>query len=137
MAKKYLHLILLFGLLQCCIVAQAQPMVEVKQGLLMGKTVTFSEHEFINIDKEIDVYLGVPYAEPPVRFEYPVEKSAWNGTWNATYTRSDCYQNAFYNNEVAFQPSEDCLYLNIYVPRGVSELSVGVNLSERVSTDEY
>ena len=124
MAKKYLYLILLFGFLQCCIVTQAQstvePVVEVKQGLLMGKTVTFSEHEFVNIHKEIDVYLGVPFAEPPVRFEYPVEKSAWNGTWNATYTRPDCYQNKIYNNEVAFQPSEDCLYLHIYAPKGVS-----------------
>ena len=103
----------------------------------MGKTVTFSEHEFINIHKEIDVYLGVPFAEPPVRFEYPVEKSAWNGSWNATYTRPDCYQNKIYNNEVAFQPSEDCLYLNIYAPRGVSKLSVVVNLSVFFHDDKY
>ena len=40
----------------------------------MGKTVMFSEHEFINIDRELDVYEGVPFAEPPVRFEYPREK---------------------------------------------------------------
>ena len=103
------------------VIAQAQPMVEVQQGTLIGKTVTFSEHEFINIDKEIDIYLGVPYAEPPVRFEYPVEKSAWNGTWNATYARPGCYQNKIYKNAFEIDVSEDCLYLNIFVPRGVSE----------------
>ena len=98
----------------------AEPLVEVEQGILMGKTVMFSENEFINIDRELDVYEGVPFAEPPVRFEHPVKKSAWDGTWNATYVRPSCYQQSLYVIKDQLELSEDCLYLNIYVPNGVS-----------------
>ena len=73
-----------------------------------------------NIDRELDVYEGVPFAEPPVRFEHPVKKAAWDGTWNATYVRPSCYQQSLYVIKDQLELSEDCLYLNIYVPNGVS-----------------
>ena len=100
----------------------AQPIVEVEQGFLMGKTVTFSEHEYINIDKELDVYEGIPFAESPVRFEYPVKKTAWDGTYNATYLRPSCFQDSLWVIMDQLEVSEDCLYLNIYVPHGVSKV---------------
>ncbi len=117
------HFCFHFGLLWLLNVAslantQAQPVVQVEQGMLLGKTVLFSEQEYINIDRELDVYEGVPFAEPPIRFEYPVKKAAWNGTYNATYVRPSCYQVSPYVE--GLEVSEDCLYMNIYVPRGVS-----------------
>ena len=106
------------------VLTNAQPLAEVEQGPVMGKTVLFSEHEYINVDKELDVYLGVPFAEPPVRFEHPVKKSAWDGTWNASYIRPTCYQDSLYTAKDQLEVSEDCLYLNIYVPHGVSIVSM-------------
>ena len=121
MHRNTLHYLLVVAVattIMCQI--NAQPSVVVEQGTLMGKTVMFSEHEFINIDRELDVYEGVPFAEPPVRFEYPVKKTAWSGTWDATYVRPSCYQQSRFVDRDGLQVSEDCLYLNIYVPNGVS-----------------
>ncbi|XP_054009877.1 esterase FE4-like [Hylaeus anthracinus] len=62
-------------------------------------------------------YLGIPYAEPPIgylRFKGP---QPWSRTWNTTYYAtkdgSPCIQRGS-NKEVV--GSEDCLYLNVYVP---------------------
>ncbi|XP_072039269.1 acetylcholinesterase-like [Amphiura filiformis] len=116
-----------FGLLLIVTSSNAQqPIVEVEQGLLMGKTVMFSEHEYINVDREIDVYEGVPFAEPPVRFEHPVKKTTWDGTYNATYVRPSCYQESLYVIKDQLEVSEDCLYLNIYAPRGITDAAVMV-----------
>ncbi|XP_072038915.1 acetylcholinesterase-like [Amphiura filiformis] len=126
MASQTCH----FGFMLACLLSLstlstilAQPVVRVEQGMLMGKTVMFSEHEYINIDRELDVYEGVPYAEAPVRFEHPVKKTAWAGTYDATYARPSCYQAP---TQDIVQVSEDCLYMNIYVPRGVTNAAVMV-----------
>ncbi|XP_076300653.1 esterase E4 [Lasioglossum baleicum] len=62
-------------------------------------------------------YLGVPYAEPPIgdlRFRSP---QSWTGTWNVTYDAvadgNKCLQSAHHGQIVG---SEDCLYLNIFLP---------------------
>ncbi len=63
-------------------------------------------------------YFGVPYAEAPVgnlRFKAPVEKLEWFGELDATKFANDPIQHPMY-----FGCSEDCLYLNIYVPKCVS-----------------
>ncbi|XP_033625263.1 cholinesterase 1-like [Asterias rubens] len=90
----------------------AQPTVNVSQGMLLGNTVT-TRYQFRNID--IDAYIGVPFAEPPTgaqRFRPPVALESWEGTWNATYARDACAQSVI-------RSSEDCLYLNVYVPEDV------------------
>ena len=114
-----LHLTLLLGMCSLNLIkVEAQPLVEVEQGTLKGKTVQFAEQEFININRDIHAYEGVPYAEPPSRFERPEKKAHWNGIWDATYPRSACIQNPAAT--LGLPISEDCLYLNIYVPSGVS-----------------
>ncbi|XP_076236213.1 juvenile hormone esterase isoform X2 [Calliopsis andreniformis] len=62
-------------------------------------------------------YLGIPYAEPPLgelRFRSP---QPWNHTWNDTYyalkDATPCTQMKDNGDVVG---SEDCLYLNIFVP---------------------
>ncbi|XP_071788164.1 cholinesterase-like [Asterias amurensis] len=96
----------------------SQPQVTVEQGALFGTTVTFQEDEFINITKNIDVFKGIPFAEPPVgslRFRAPVEKSSWGSeVYNATYFRYACIQGSGGQNSI--YTNEDCLYLNIYAP---------------------
>ncbi len=63
-------------------------------------------------------YLGVPYAEAPVgnlQFKAPVEKQEWFGELDATKFADDPIQHPMY-----LGCSEDCLYLNVYVPKCVS-----------------
>ena len=80
------------------------------------------------------VYKGIPYAKPPVgelRWKAPVEVEKWEGVYEATDYKSKCpqeevspdapwgsfYYKEFYaNKEYNVPMSEDCLYLNIWVP---------------------
>ncbi|XP_071505733.1 acetylcholinesterase-like [Diadema antillarum] len=89
------------------------PRTKVSEGVVMGKTELFTENQFINVSAEIDIYLGIPYAEVPVRFEPPVKKIPWEGEWNATSFTQSCSQAP----HLYYPPSnEDCLYLNVYSP---------------------
>ncbi|XP_062311306.1 neuroligin-2-like, partial [Osmerus eperlanus] len=84
----------------------------------------------------VEQYLGVPYATPPVgerRFQPPEAPGSWQGIRNATQFAPVCPQNVhgvlpeimlpvwFTDNLDAAagyvqNQSEDCLYLNVYVP---------------------
>ena len=73
-------------------------------------------------------FLGIPFAEPPVgnlRFKHPQPKAPWNDLLLATSLPNSCYQNPdlvfgdFYGSSMWNSPtpvSEDCLYLNVWVP---------------------
>ncbi|KAG9345003.1 hypothetical protein JZ751_009543, partial [Albula glossodonta] len=68
--------------------------------------------------KTVSHFLGVPYAHPPIgelRFS-PPQSAEWSGTWNATFPRPTCLQPGDGNFSSS---SEDCLYLNIFVPSSV------------------
>lgn len=73
-------------------------------------------------------FLGIPFAEPPVgkkRFKPPEPKKPWNDVFEATDYSNACYQfvdtsyPGFPGTEM-WNPnrmmSEDCLYLNVWVP---------------------
>lgn len=76
------------------------------------------------------IYKGIPYAKPPIgklRFSKPQKPDAWDGILMADkfgnkgmqreQIKGSFYQKEFYNDENFMTPmSEDCLYLNIYVP---------------------
>ncbi|XP_071496957.1 cholinesterase-like [Diadema antillarum] len=87
--------------------------VRVHDGVIIGKTVQFSEKRHINVDKLVDVFLGVPYADPPERFSPPKPKTPWSGYINATEFKPACMQPVYHNFPVV---DEDCLYLNLFVP---------------------
>ncbi|XP_076846647.1 thyroglobulin isoform X2 [Brachyhypopomus gauderio] len=86
-------------------------------GTLRGE----SEVKLIGAEsKSVTYFLGVPYARPPIgqlRFSPPLP-SDWTGTWNATFARPSCMQPGDTDD---FNTSEDCLYLNIFVPSSVRE----------------
>ncbi|XP_038061811.1 cholinesterase 1-like [Patiria miniata] len=114
-----LQVVLSLGLLMALTAAQDQPTVTVEQGDLFGTTEIFQESEFLKVNKTIDVFKGIPFAEPPVgtlRFKPPVAKQPWEITYNATYFRDACVQidSAFVGSHPR---SEDCLHLNIWAPR--------------------
>ena len=107
-----------FAVIVQIISIHGQPTVRVEQGLILGKTVHF-ENEFLGIEKDLDLYLSIPYAEPPVgerRFALPLPKEPWGEeeVYNATYFRDICMQAG--DEPYPFPMSEDCLYLNVYAP---------------------
>jgi len=62
--------------------------------------------------------LGIPYAAPPVgdlRFRAPAAAETWDGVRDATRLASACLQ-AKTEYAESQQGSEDCLYLNVYIP---------------------
>ena len=93
------------------------------QTVLTGITTLYSEPDFLGVNKYIDAYLGVPFAQPPVgelRFADPLPYVI-HGSYNATENRDECLQPSFLSNlpsppELARDISEDCLYLTIYTP---------------------
>uniref|UniRef100_A0A182P1A2 Carboxylesterase type B domain-containing protein n=1 Tax=Anopheles epiroticus TaxID=199890 RepID=A0A182P1A2_9DIPT len=96
--------------------------IVLSQGTLIGLKV-FPETSRI----PIYTYLGIPYAKPPVnelRFVPPVPSPGWNRTLYARDFKPICPQieNSSYEdsaNENQFrsrETSEDCLYLNVWVP---------------------
>ncbi|XP_064471269.1 acetylcholinesterase-1-like isoform X4 [Ornithodoros turicata] len=74
----------------------------------------------------VDAYLGIPFAEPPIgerRFRKPVRASPWKGVLDATRMKPGCVQTDIpLNGEVTedmSSNSEDCLYVNIWIPRSL------------------
>ncbi|XP_036604071.1 cocaine esterase-like [Trichosurus vulpecula] len=85
------------------------------------------------IDKGVNVFLGVPFAKPPVgalRFSPPQPPDSWSNVRDATSHPPMCSQDiallekmtrAMKWNIPVTADSEDCLYLNIYVPAHAKE----------------
>jgi para-nitrobenzyl esterase len=62
-------------------------------------------------------YLGIPYAAPPVgelRWRPPQPHARWRGPLDATHFGNHCPQTSSFAGVAS--TSEDCLYLNVYVP---------------------
>lgn len=71
----------------------------------------------------LNIFLGIPYAEPPLgqyRFRPPRPKSSWHpAAYRALTYGPECLQSSLYaesddNRDITM--SEDCLYLNIWQP---------------------
>ncbi|KAF8363070.1 hypothetical protein PRIPAC_89993 [Pristionchus pacificus] len=86
----------------------------------LAQSATFPRKTLVNgvvegfclIDSPVQVnaFLGVPFAEPPVRFEKPLPKNNWSGVLATKTQPNMCTQVTGAAN------SEDCLYLNVYAP---------------------
>jgi para-nitrobenzyl esterase len=70
----------------------------------------------------VTVYLGIPFAAPPVgdlRWQAPHPAAPWQGVRRADKFAPACSQNPLVNRALGIDPvpvSEDCLYLNIWTP---------------------
>eukprot|EP00057_Strongylocentrotus_purpuratus_P006747 XP_011661221.1 PREDICTED: cholinesterase 1-like [Strongylocentrotus purpuratus] len=94
--------------------------------VITGITVKYDEPDFLGVNKSVDAYLGVRYAEPPVgalRFQDP-NPYAYRGNYNATEDQDMCLQMMVldYLTDLPGNPiegrdmGEDCLFLSIYTP---------------------
>lgn len=90
------------------------PVVQTKYGAIQGYA------EFSSF-----VYLGIPYASPPVnelRWKNPIDAKSWSpNILNASIFQPACPQQHTCDPPGICPPSygEDCLYLNVYVPKTV------------------
>ena len=79
---------------------------------------------YVNEDKEVLVWKGVPYARPPVgelRWKAPQDPEPWHGVRDATLPAKKCTQllttkEWIRTGVVDPESSEDCLYVDIYRP---------------------
>ena len=95
--------------------------IQIRQGKLQGEEGTYA-----------DIFRGIPYAKPPVgtlRFCAPEPPEPWEGVFMADTFGNICPQpgqkeGSFYYKEFYSDPdflppqSEDCLYLNVWAPKG-------------------
>lgn len=93
--------------------AEAAPIVDTSYGRLEGK-----------VEGALDVFLGVPYAAPPVgdlRWRSPAPLKHWSGTRQATEFGPACFHpKPRYSSIYEGKPvpvSEDCLTVNIWAPK--------------------
>jgi para-nitrobenzyl esterase len=74
------------------------------------------------LENNIEIYKGIPYAEPPIgdlRFQPPVAKKPWDGVFDATKFGPSPYQGYTTVEDTKIKTrseSEDCLNLNIWTP---------------------
>ncbi|XP_077867825.1 acetylcholinesterase-like [Saccoglossus kowalevskii] len=96
-----------------------RPRVDVSTGTLIG-TVTEFSNEYVDGTHTVHVYRGVPYAEPPVgelRFAPPKPKTPWEGEYDAKDFIAACIQPWTPTVPIDKIQDEDCLHLNVFVPK--------------------
>ncbi|KAG9830566.1 alpha/beta-hydrolase, partial [Aureobasidium melanogenum] len=73
-----------------------------------------------------DFFLGIPFAQPPLeqlRFANPETlNSTWAGALPATNYAFECV--GYGGDQIGYQQSEDCLYLNVVRPSGYENTSL-------------
>nr|QFF91351.1 acetylcholinesterase isoform 1 [Potamotrygon motoro] len=113
------------GMLLHSSMCQSQPNSELLVNTLSGKV---KGTRIPVLSSHVSAFLGIPFAEAPVgnlRFQKPMAKKPWAETWDATSYPKNCQQ--YVDNQFPGFPgsemwnpnremSEDCLYLNIWVP---------------------
>ncbi|XP_036185127.1 LOW QUALITY PROTEIN: bile salt-activated lipase-like [Myotis myotis] len=71
--------------------------------------------------RSVDIFKGIPFAAPPKVLENPQPHPGWQGTLKAKDFKQQCLQTT--GTMLNTKGSEDCLYLNIWVPQGQKEVS--------------
>ncbi|MGA9493404.1 MAG: carboxylesterase family protein, partial [Mycobacterium sp.] len=88
--------------------------VRVEQGILKG-----------NQRNGVFRFRGIPFAAPPVgerRWAAPQPPPAWEGVRDATQFGNAAIQTVDTGVDLGAQPSEDCLYLNVWSPEFFAHL---------------
>jgi para-nitrobenzyl esterase len=85
----------------------------------------------VSADGKVRSFKGIPFAAPPVgllRWKPPQFVSAWSGVRKATEFGARCMQTRVYDDMIFRDsgPSEDCLYLNVWMPETHSSAKLPV-----------
>ncbi|CAJ0562946.1 unnamed protein product, partial [Mesorhabditis spiculigera] len=102
----------------CCLVDAVT--VTTKLGDVQGFHVDYTNEQSKIYRGAGDIFLGIPYVQPPLgalRFAAPAALNKLpNSPWDATYFRSPCSQSLQPCGFNSTPSSEDCLYLNVFSP---------------------
>lgn len=104
MPTRFFILLLITALLGAC--SKTPVRLQTPHGELLGY-----------VDENVEHYLGVPYARPPVgdlRWRPPQPARDWQGTRDAQHNSDICAQFSPMSGNLV--GNEDCLYLNIWTP---------------------
>ncbi|XP_061566052.1 acetylcholinesterase [Cololabis saira] len=115
--------VLFLGLTSVCFSqSETDLVVQTRSGYVRGVRRTVLDRGYVS------AFLGIPFAEPPIgkrRFRPAEPKRQWSGVFDASQYPNSCYQTVdvtfpgFQGSEM-WNPnqemSEDCLYLNVWVP---------------------
>lgn len=122
----FLSTLLLFLIPSCFTQSEADFLVQTYSGRVKGFQLAMPDQS-----RPVVGFLGIPFAEPPVgkrRFRPAEPKRPWQGVYKADSYPNACFQ--FVDKSYPGFPgiemwnpnremSEDCLYLNIWVPSSV------------------
>lgn len=91
------------------------PVVSVEDGQVRGA-----------VEDGVASWKGIPFAAPPLgdlRWRAPQPVTDWSGIRDATEYSPDCMQVPFPSDAAPLgtEPSEDCLYANVWKPAGATE----------------
>ncbi|KNG49934.1 liver carboxylesterase 1 precursor [Stemphylium lycopersici] len=115
---------------------ESGPTVTLSSGIVIGTNAKPTNQP--SLTASANAYLGVPFAKsPPERFSPPQPASPWSSPLVAQAIKPACIQQfsgtgetrertmEYFNNNSSPPPeeSEDCLYLNVYTPPGVTATS--------------
>ena len=120
------HVVIYFTLTS--LVMSQNPKVNTKFGIIVGNEITVSL-ELPNA--KVHQYLGIPFAKPPVgnlRFRKPEPVTSLPSPFYAQNFSAICPQRPVFEDSYSQQnvsQSEDCLYLNLYVPGRPAETKDG------------
>ncbi|CAD6191147.1 unnamed protein product [Caenorhabditis auriculariae] len=94
--------------------------VRTRNGLVEGYRLNIADQ------KNVDIFLGVPFAKPPVgdlRFKKPVDAEDWEGVKKCVRFGPRAPQADFFWEKytLGVKTSEDCLYLNVFSPEWKSK----------------
>ncbi|CAF4892464.1 unnamed protein product [Rotaria sp. Silwood1] len=70
----------------------------------------------------VDIYKGIPYGQFSTRWSSATLPKSWTDTLNATEFGPICHQSGPFKLPLPLVESEDCLFLNIWVPKGNNSL---------------
>uniref|UniRef100_A0A914UVD4 Carboxylesterase type B domain-containing protein n=1 Tax=Plectus sambesii TaxID=2011161 RepID=A0A914UVD4_9BILA len=91
--------------------------VDTSKGSIIGYTQSLLSDD--NKLLQADIFLGIPYAKPPVgnlRFQRPQPVDPWTNPRNGSWPNQCPQQPASLPNPFGQKNDEDCLYLNIFSP---------------------
>ncbi|KAJ8034900.1 Acetylcholinesterase [Holothuria leucospilota] len=90
-------------------------------GTIVGERIPFVYNDPPAVNRPIDTFKGIPYAEPPVgnlRLKKTVAKEPWQGDYIAKKFRNRCWswRNVSFTDFLKEPQGENCLFLNIWTP---------------------